>query len=167
MSGGEAGVRIGMQNAGLRNPPIEDWGETIPPHLCALTATDQDAPPQPANATLKDAQLSRVPRNGMILVVAQHNLAKPCTDRASIPPPSVRYAHSGVELPPAGDSQHTHQHLCDRAYEHRHRRGTVHFERRSIPLRAVGEVVSHELLGPGKHARSSTVRLVCGNINGQ
>ena len=70
-----------MQNAGLGNPPIEDWGETIPPHLCALTATDQDAPPQPANATLKDAQLSRVPRNGMVLVVAQHNLAKPCTDR--------------------------------------------------------------------------------------
>src|SRR5208282_4785613 len=54
---------------------------TIPPHLCALTATDQDAPPQPANATLKDAQLSRVPRNGMVLVVAEHNLAKPCTDR--------------------------------------------------------------------------------------
>jgi hypothetical protein len=43
MSGGEAGIRIGMQNAGLRNPPIEDWGETIPSHLCALTATDQDA----------------------------------------------------------------------------------------------------------------------------
>ena len=65
MSGGEAGVRIGMQNAGLGNPPIEDWGETIPSHLCALTATDQDVPPQPANATLKDAQLSRVPRNGI------------------------------------------------------------------------------------------------------
>jgi hypothetical protein len=69
MSGGEAGVRIGMQNAGLGNPPIEDWEETIPSHLCALTATDQDVPPQPANATLKDAQLSRVPRNGTVLVV--------------------------------------------------------------------------------------------------
>src|ERR1022692_156489 len=76
MSGGKAGIRVGMQNAGLRNPPIEDWGETIPAHLCALTATDQDAPPQPANATLKDAQLSRVTRNSMVLVVAQHNLAQ-------------------------------------------------------------------------------------------
>ena len=82
MTGGEASVRIGMQNAGLGNPPIEDWGETIPSHRCALTATDQDAPPQPANATLKDAQLRRVPWNSMVLVVAQHNLAKPCTDRA-------------------------------------------------------------------------------------
>src|SRR5438552_14499140 len=80
MTSGEACIRIGMQNAGLWNPPVEDWGKTIPSHLCALTATDQNAPPQPANATLKDAQLSRVPRNGMVLVITQHNLPKPCTD---------------------------------------------------------------------------------------
>jgi len=80
MTGGEASVRIGMQNAGLWNPPVEDWAETSPSHLCALTATDQNAPPQPANATLKDAQLNRVPRNCMVLVVTQHHLAKPCTD---------------------------------------------------------------------------------------
>src|SRR5437773_2765539 len=81
MAGGEACIRIRMQSAGLGNPPVQDWGETSPSHLCALAATDKDAPPQPANATLKDAQLSRVPRNSMVLVVAQHNLAKPCTDR--------------------------------------------------------------------------------------
>src|ERR1035437_6952885 len=40
MGGGEACVRIRMQNAGLRNPPVQDRGKTIPSHLCALTATD-------------------------------------------------------------------------------------------------------------------------------
>src|SRR6266849_9480970 len=55
MSGGEAGIRIGMQNTGLRNPPVQERDETIPSHLSALTATDQNAPPQSANATIKDA----------------------------------------------------------------------------------------------------------------
>jgi hypothetical protein len=40
MSSGEASIRIGMQNAGLRNPPEQERGETIPSHLCALTATN-------------------------------------------------------------------------------------------------------------------------------
>src|SRR5436190_21716685 len=40
MSSGEASIRIGMQNAGLRNPPEQEWGETIPSHLCALTAAN-------------------------------------------------------------------------------------------------------------------------------
>jgi hypothetical protein len=40
MSGGEASIRIGMQNAGLRNPPVQERGETLPSHLCALTATN-------------------------------------------------------------------------------------------------------------------------------
>jgi hypothetical protein len=69
-----------MESAGLGNPPGQDWGETSPAHLCALAATDKNAPPQPAKATLKDAQLCRVCRNRMVLVVAQHYLAKPCTD---------------------------------------------------------------------------------------
>jgi len=81
MGSGKACIRVGMQNAGLRNPPRQQRGETIPPHLCPLAATDENAPPQPANAPAEDAQLGRVTRNGMVLVVAQHNLAKPCTDR--------------------------------------------------------------------------------------
>jgi len=40
MSSGEASIRIGMQNAGLRNPPEQERGETISSHLCALTATN-------------------------------------------------------------------------------------------------------------------------------
>jgi hypothetical protein len=40
MSSGKASIRIGMQNAGLRNPPEQERGKTIPSHLCALTATN-------------------------------------------------------------------------------------------------------------------------------
>src|SRR5207253_10837145 len=99
MTGGEACIRVGMQNAALRNPPGQDWGETSPSHLCALAATDKDAPRQPANATLKDAQLSRVPRNSMVLVVAQHNLPKPCTDLArAMMLPALKLCLDGFEL---------------------------------------------------------------------
>jgi hypothetical protein len=69
-----------MQSAGLGNLPVQDWGKTIPSHVCALSATDKDAPPQPANATTKDAKLSRVTRNGMLLAVSQHNFPESCTD---------------------------------------------------------------------------------------
>src|SRR5258708_4756102 len=40
MSGGKAGIRIRMQNTGVRNPPVQERDETIPSHLDALTATD-------------------------------------------------------------------------------------------------------------------------------
>src|SRR2546430_2641199 len=40
MSGVEACIGIGVQNAGRRNPPVQDWGKTFPPHLCALAAAD-------------------------------------------------------------------------------------------------------------------------------
>ncbi len=40
MGSGEACIRVGMQNAGLGNPPGQQRRETIPPHLCPLTATD-------------------------------------------------------------------------------------------------------------------------------
>src|SRR6266853_2564369 len=45
MSGVEACVGIGVQNAGWRNPPVQDWGETFPTHLCALATTDQNTLP--------------------------------------------------------------------------------------------------------------------------
>jgi hypothetical protein len=57
-----------MQNAGLRSPPGQDWGETTPSHSGALTATDKNAPPQPADATTENAQLRRVALNGMVFV---------------------------------------------------------------------------------------------------
>src|SRR5712672_3285574 len=55
MSGVEASIRIGVQNAGWRNPPVQDWGKTFPPHLGALAAADQNTLPEPAHAKLKDA----------------------------------------------------------------------------------------------------------------
>jgi hypothetical protein len=39
MSGVEACVGIGMQNARLGNPSVQQWGKSLPPHLCSLTAT--------------------------------------------------------------------------------------------------------------------------------
>jgi eukaryotic-like serine/threonine-protein kinase len=45
-----------------------------------LTATHQHGAPQPADATAKDAQLSRITWDSMVLVVTQHNSAKPSTD---------------------------------------------------------------------------------------
>jgi hypothetical protein len=38
MNGVEALVRIRMQNARVRNPPVQQWVETVPAHLRALTA---------------------------------------------------------------------------------------------------------------------------------
>jgi hypothetical protein len=45
MSGVEACIGIGVQNAGWRNPPVQDWGQTFRTHLCALTAADQNTLP--------------------------------------------------------------------------------------------------------------------------
>src|ERR1017187_882194 len=45
MSGVEACIGIGVQNAGWRNPPVQDWGKTFQTHLCALTAADQNTLP--------------------------------------------------------------------------------------------------------------------------
>ena|SRR5215469_14430157 len=49
MNGVEALVGIWMQNTGLRNP-VKQWVETVSSHLGALTAMDQNAPPQSAYA---------------------------------------------------------------------------------------------------------------------
>jgi hypothetical protein len=40
MNGVEALIGIGMQNTRLRNPPVQQWVETIPSQLGALTATN-------------------------------------------------------------------------------------------------------------------------------
>ena len=69
-----------MQNTWLWNPPVQKWVETVPAHLRALTATNQDAPPQSANTTPEDAQLPRVAGHRMVLVIALNNLPKPCAE---------------------------------------------------------------------------------------
>src|SRR5262249_59817388 len=58
------------------------------------------APPaQPMHATHEDAQLSRVTRNGMILVITQQTLPKPCAalDRAMMLP-ELKFSLDGFEL---------------------------------------------------------------------
>jgi len=69
-----------MQNAGSRNPTAEERIESIPSYLSALAAAHQHGAPQPADATAKDTQLSRITWDSMVLVVTQHNSAKPSTD---------------------------------------------------------------------------------------
>ena len=51
----------------LGNPALQEWGKSRPPHLCSLAATNENTPPKPANTTWEDAQLSRIPRDGMVL----------------------------------------------------------------------------------------------------
>ena len=90
-----------MQDSGYGNPPLQDGIETIPLHLGALTATDQNAPPQPANTTHEDTQLTGITGNGMIWVVPQHNLPKPCTnlDRTMmLPKPKTRRSRANWSI---------------------------------------------------------------------
>ena len=84
---------------GSWNPSAQEWIESIPPHLGTLTATYEYSSPQPANATSKDAQLCRVARNSMVLVVAQHNLAEPCTNLGrAMMLPTLKLRLDGFEL---------------------------------------------------------------------
>src|SRR5260370_42690057 len=82
MRGVEACVGIRMQDARLWNPSVQQWGKSLPPPLCSLTAPDENTPPQPVDTSLKDAELSRVARHTVVLVIPQHNSPTPCTHRA-------------------------------------------------------------------------------------
>ena len=88
-----------MQDARLGNPSVQQWGKPFPPHLCSLTAPDEDIPPQPVDTSLKDAQLSRVAGHSMVLVITQHNSAKPCTDCGrAIMLPALKLSLDGFQL---------------------------------------------------------------------
>ena len=99
MQSGEASHRIRMQNTGSRNPTAEERIESIPSYLSALTATHQHGAPQPADATAKAAQLSRITWDSMVLVVTQHNSAKPSTDLGrAMMLTALQLSLDGVEL---------------------------------------------------------------------
>ena len=88
-----------MQDARLGNPSVQQWGKSFPPHLCSLTASDENTPPQPVNTSLKDAQLSRVAGHSVVLVITQHNRPKPCTDRGrAIMLPALKLSLDGFQL---------------------------------------------------------------------
>ena len=88
-----------MQNAGSWNPSAQKRIESIPSYLGTLTAADEHGSPQPADATAENAQLCRITRDSVVLVVAQHNLAKPRTDvgRAMMLP-ALQLSLDGFEL---------------------------------------------------------------------
>src|SRR2546429_4915640 len=54
MSGVEACIRIGMQNPGWWNPPVQDWGKSFPPHLGALATADQNTLPEIGRASCRE-----------------------------------------------------------------------------------------------------------------
>src|SRR6202046_3504835 len=88
MSGVEAGVGIGMQDSGYGYPPVEDRSQRLPLLLCALAATNQNVSPEPIYALSEGAQLTDIPGNSMVLVVASDHLPKPCanlTDTIMLP----------------------------------------------------------------------------------
>ena len=69
-----------MQDSGYGYPPVEDRSQGLPLPLCALAATNQNVPPEPIDALPEGAQLTDIPGNSMVLVVASDHLPKPCTD---------------------------------------------------------------------------------------
>ena len=69
-----------MQDSGYGYPPVEDRSQRLPLLLCALAATNQNVSPEPIYALSEGAQLTDIPGNSMVLVVASDHLPKPCTD---------------------------------------------------------------------------------------
>ena len=69
-----------MQDTRGRNPSVEERIESLPTHIAALTAMDQNCPPQSAKPMPKDLQLRHVARNGVITVVTQSDPLQPLTD---------------------------------------------------------------------------------------
>ena len=88
-----------MQDSGLRNPSGQDRGKPIPADPGTLAAVNQHIPPQPGDASAEDAQLSRVTRNSMVLVIAQHNLSKPRADLGrTVMLPALKFSLDGFQL---------------------------------------------------------------------
>jgi hypothetical protein len=83
---------IPCASSGASRPLSAASAATLPSHLCTLAATDENAPP-------KDAQLSRITWNSMVLVIAQHNLPEPFTDlAATVMLPALKCSLDGFQL---------------------------------------------------------------------
>ena len=88
-----------MQDARVRDPPIEEGNEAFPPHISALAAAYQDVMPQSVNALSEEAQLVDVPGNGVVLVIPSDDLPEPCTDLAgAIMLPAAELRLDGFKL---------------------------------------------------------------------
>jgi hypothetical protein len=92
---------------GSWNPSTQEGIESIPLHLCTLTATYEYSSPQPANATSKDAQLCRVARNSTVfskegdaylrtlLVQGAHHILGPFGADSDLPRWGLKLAERG------------------------------------------------------------------------
>ena len=99
MDGVEASLRIRVQDARVRDPPIEEGNEAFPPHISALAAAYQDVMPQSVNALSEEAQLVDVPGNGVVLVIPSDDLPEPCTDLTyTIMLPAEKLCLDGFQL---------------------------------------------------------------------
>ena len=88
-----------MQDSGYGYPPVEDRSQRLPLLLCALAATNQNVPPEPIDALSEGAQLTDIPGNSMVLVVASDHLPKPCTDLTdTIMLPAEKLNLDGLQL---------------------------------------------------------------------
>lgn len=89
-----------MQDSGYGYPPVEDRGQRLPLLLCALAATDENISPESIDALSEGAQLTDIPWNSMILVIASDHLPKPCTNPSLVPVTSTTF----FIFPPPNDT---------------------------------------------------------------
>jgi len=88
-----------MQDSGYGYPPVEDRSQRLPLLLCALAATNQNVSPEPIDALSESVQLTDIPGNSMVLVVASDHLPKPCTNLTdAIMLPAEKLNLNGLEL---------------------------------------------------------------------
>ena len=79
MSGEETLRRIGMQDAGFRNPAVKNRYKPIPRHRLLTAATKYLIPP-PTQALAKDTKLFEISGNRVVSVIPRDDLLDPFTD---------------------------------------------------------------------------------------
>ena len=96
-----------MQNTGARNPTVEDRAQAVPSRPSLLAAAAQSLPPQSAETVPESAQRRKVPRYGVITVVAFDHPFQPCSDDAD----GLMHLTAQLLL----DSQQRYPHPLDRS----------------------------------------------------
>ena len=74
MYGGEAHLRIRVQNSWERNPAFQQRKQPLAGLLTALATPTQSGSPQSAQSMPEGAELTQVSGDSMVLVVALNNL---------------------------------------------------------------------------------------------
>ena len=69
-----------MENARDCNPAVEQRVEPLPRHAGPLTAADENVSPQSAQPMHKQMKPLGVTWDRVVLVIAQRDLSKPCTE---------------------------------------------------------------------------------------